>query len=66
MSATLMFFIDCQSVLWWCQGNTIDCSLSYERQTQVRGSVPVQRDAVFLGRWLQTFGAASHGGCHEK
>jgi len=61
MSANFMFFIDCQSVLWLCQGNTIDCSLLYERQTQVRGSVPVQPDAVLLGRWLQTFDAASHG-----
>ena len=60
MSATFTFFIDWQSVLWWYEGNTIDSS-SYERQTQVRGSGPVQRDAVFLGRWIQTFDAASYG-----
>ena len=53
--------IDCQSVLWWYQGSTVDCSLLCERQVQVRGSGPVQRDAVFLGRWLQTFDAESHG-----
>jgi hypothetical protein len=33
----------------------------YTSNTAVRGSAHPQHDAIHLGRWRQTFGAASHG-----